>query len=68
MNLLQSAWGWLRRQIVEDVPPEVALCEFDCRKPQCHAGEWESCDRRLRAAAGELMPPPKPGAGAASEQ
>jgi len=63
MNLLRSAWGWLRRQIVDDVPPEAALCEFDCRKPQCYAGEWETCERRLHNAAGELMPPPNPGAG-----
>ncbi len=62
MNLVRSAWDWLRRQVVEDVPAGDALCEFDCRKPECSVGEWETCDRRLHDAAGELMPPQKPAA------
>jgi hypothetical protein len=37
----------LASQLVQDVPQEDALCEFDCRKRQCLAGEWESCPRRL---------------------
>ena len=59
MNLVRSAWGWLRRQVVEDVPAGDALCEFDCRKPQCSTVAWETCERRLHNAAGELMPPQK---------
>jgi len=50
--------SWLKGQWVRDVPPESALCEFDCRKEQCLEGEWISCDRRLTRAAGELMPGP----------
>ena len=49
---------WLKEQMVKDVPPETALCEFDCRKPQCLEGEWAGCERRLSQAAGELMPDP----------
>jgi len=58
---------WVRRQIVEEVPEDSALCEFDCRKPQCHEGEWASCERRLQRAAGELMPEKKPEAEMAAE-
>jgi len=47
---------WVRDQIVQDVPEDIALCELDCRKGQCTMGEWESCERRLKKAAGELMP------------
>jgi len=65
MILARVAWQWLRRQIVEDVPEADAICEFDCRKLQCRAGEWETCERRLQYAAGELMPPPKPNVGPA---
>ena len=36
---------WLNRH-VQEVPREVALCEFDCAKPQCYQGEWEHCERR----------------------
>jgi hypothetical protein len=56
MNFPRNIWNWLRRQVVDDVPQGEALCEFDCRKPQCTEGEWEVCERRLRRAAGELMP------------
>lgn len=47
---------WLKDQIVREVPPDDALCEFDCRKEQCFYDEWATCERRLTHAAGELMP------------
>ena len=53
------ARNWLRDPIVQPVPEGSALCEFHCRKQQCTMGEWESCDRRLSHAAGELMPASK---------
>ena len=37
----------LKGQIVSDVPPEYALCEFDCRKGQCQHDEWLHCPNRL---------------------
>jgi hypothetical protein len=51
-----QTWRWLKGQIVGEVPPEDALCEFDCPKWQCTEGEWATCERRLSRAAGELMP------------
>jgi hypothetical protein len=60
MNLIRNIWDWVAGQIARDVPEDDALCEFDCRKPQCHEGEWETCMRRLQRAAGELMPAKKP--------
>jgi len=49
----------LKNEIVGNVPPETAVCEFDCRKQECRYGEWATCDRRLTRAAGELMPGPR---------
>ena len=40
----------MQRQVVEPVPEESALCEFECRKQQCTMEEWEHCERRLHAA------------------
>jgi hypothetical protein len=60
MNLPQKIWDWLRRQFVDEVPEGDALCEFDCRKPQCTEGEWEVCSRRLQHGAGEFMPVKEP--------
>ena len=55
-SLTFRPWQWVKSQIVGEVPKETELCEFDCRKQQCVLGEWANCDRRLRQAAGELMP------------
>ena len=47
---------FVKRTIVTDVPEDLALCEFDCRRGQCQQDEWDTCDRRIRKAAGELFP------------
>lgn len=49
---MMSRFGrWLKRAVVQDVPDEVALCEFDCRKKQCLRGDWSTCERRLETLA-----------------
>ncbi len=40
--------GRLADRIVQDVPAEVAACEFGCRKAQCHHQEWIDCPNRKR--------------------
>jgi hypothetical protein len=56
-----ALWPWFKRQIIDEVPTPDALCEFDCRKPQCTEEEWAACQRRLEDAAGELWPALGPG-------
>lgn len=58
-RLIRRLWLWIRNQVVQEVPEDCALCEFDCRKGQCTMEEWATCERRLKRAAGELMPSPK---------
>jgi hypothetical protein len=29
------------------VPDEVSYCEYECRKTECHSGDWERCELRL---------------------
>jgi hypothetical protein len=67
MNLLRNIWDYVREHFVGWVPEDDALCEFDCRKPQCNEGEWENCTRRLQRAAGELMPTKEPASEAVAE-
>lgn len=55
VNVVHRAWRWLANELIQDVPEHIALCEFDCRKPQCTYSEWLNCERRLKKA-GELMP------------
>jgi hypothetical protein len=56
VKTIQRLSQWVLNQIVQDVPEDSALCEFDCRKGQCTQGEWQECERRLNRAEGELMP------------
>ena len=49
---VRRAKHWLNEQIIQDVPEDIALCEFDCRKGQCRMGEWESCERRIQDLQG----------------
>ena len=41
---------WLKVPVAE-VPEDVAVCEFECTKTECRLGDWECCERRLRACA-----------------
>lgn len=47
-NLLPRIRQWVRGALVEDVPPDRAACEFDCRDLECSQGKWETCGNRLR--------------------
>lgn len=54
-----SLWQWIKNQIVQEIPEDIALCEFDCNKLQCTQEEWQTCLRCIARAAGELMPATK---------
>jgi hypothetical protein len=56
---LRGFFQLVQNQIIQDVPEDIAICEFDCRTGQCTQSQWESCERRLNRAEGELMPSPK---------
>lgn len=60
-GFLVQIWGRLKDEIIGEVSPENALCEYDCSKEQCMQGEWSNCDRRLSHASGELMPDKRAG-------
>ena len=38
----------LKTYLFASVPADVAACEFDCRKLECQAEEWQTCARRLQ--------------------
>ncbi len=52
-SILKRCTDWVKRQLIDRVPAEVALCEFDCRKGQCVSEEWETCTRRLNKGTGQ---------------
>ena len=55
-NPFLRIWQYVKRQIVDIVPEDLAICQFDCRKGQCTQDEWDACERRIRKGAGEFFP------------
>ena len=55
-GVVRRMWSKLANELIQDAPEDVAICEFDGRKPQCANKDWSSCERRLKKAEGELMP------------
>lgn len=47
--LIRRVIDWWQRQS-EAISPELAACEFECRKTECNEGKFENCDRRLTMA------------------
>jgi hypothetical protein len=54
--LLRRLVDLVLSRIIQEVPEGIRICEYDCRRVQCSQGEWETCERRLNHARGELMP------------
>jgi hypothetical protein len=45
--MLRRLKAVFRKHIIQDVPGELARCEFDCRVNDCSYGNWMKCKRRI---------------------
>lgn len=61
LRLRARFWPWLKGAIATEVPPDLAACEWECRKPQCLHGDWVTCERRLAASEREKAAVAAPG-------
>jgi len=43
---MQKLWNRLRPMLVQEVPEELAVCEFHCAEPNCTVGDWDNCELR----------------------
>jgi hypothetical protein len=50
LSLMQRIKTWVSKHIIEDVPEDIAACEF-CREPTCSKEKWEGCEIRNVQAA-----------------
>jgi hypothetical protein len=46
LGKVREIWHRLMSQVIAEVPDDIVVCEFDCRKYSCTLGEWETCERR----------------------
>jgi hypothetical protein len=47
--------AWLKKDWIADVPPELAVCEFECRRNECLYEDWVCCQRRTSGLAKQLL-------------
>ena len=45
---------WLKAQWVAEVPDDLAICEFECRKSECSFDGWANCVRRISQTPREI--------------
>jgi hypothetical protein len=53
-----SCFRWFSGHLLGEVPDDIALCAFDCKRAPGPEEEWATCERRINRAAAELMPEP----------
>ena len=59
-NYLRRLWRWIKTRLIQDVPEDIAACEFDCRRTECRQGDWKTCENRLRGMRGDKDPAGSP--------
>ena len=43
----RSLWQRINRTLIQDVPEQDKVCEFDCPHLECAAAKWRTCENRL---------------------
>lgn len=57
-GLWNSCFRWFSGHLLGEVPDDIPLCAFDCKRAPGPEEEWATCERRIHRAAGELLPEP----------
>ena len=37
---------WFSNHVIQNVPEEVSICEYECQEPDCHIAKWALCEKR----------------------
>ena len=45
---LSKLWKGFKNIVGQEVPQEMEVCEFDCRRLECSQKDWENCERRKK--------------------
>jgi hypothetical protein len=43
-------FGWLLNNLIQEVPEELSICEFDCPMSECTTRNWIGCELRQQAS------------------
>jgi hypothetical protein len=54
-SCLTRFWIWVKSQIVQEVPKDIAHCAFDCNKEACTGADWDHCRKSLEDSKNEQL-------------
>lgn len=46
-GLVSELWSFISRKWIQEVPEELAYCEYECREPHCNDEIFRTCKLRL---------------------
>ena len=49
------AQRWFADHIVQNVPEEMSVCEYECGEPDCHIAKWALCEKRVQQPENVLI-------------
>jgi len=44
---IERVQRWIADHIIQNVPEEVSVCEYECQEPNCHIAKWAMCEKRV---------------------
>jgi hypothetical protein len=56
IGFFKSLWHSIKDQLVQEVPPGIAFCEFQCTRKQCTMELTGACDIRPEPAHVFILP------------
>lgn len=51
---------WFLKHLVQEVPDQLSVCEFDCPNNACTISDWLACELRQQALLQERTASPVP--------
>ena len=39
---------WFQRHIVQEIPTDLSVCEFDCQATYCDYTIWQKCEKQQK--------------------
>ena len=43
---LEQLRRWVADHLIQNVPEEMSICEYECQEPDCHIAKWALCEKR----------------------
>ena len=53
MRYIRRAWHWVSERFYQDVPEQIAVCQFECQQAECTA----KCPIRAKLSGRQLKLP-----------